>query len=461
MTISYPQLNHPLRVPLAAEIHSRPSLRLRAPEALTHLAVFAKSCARTDAGTGGDNQPAQRNILAAFCGHFGVAGPAAEAKYFFHDFGRFRLKWECHTEFATYSFVDNGSEGAAVEVNCERAFASVPLRHIPQQWLLELQGKIMVAAHVVLQKGSCSQDASIASLRRIFEGNVLVGSQVLQRGEVWTDFLIQADGFSRFIVKDLDFLDQQAGRIVQRLLEIETYRMMALLGLPHAQQAAPMLNAIEDELVSLTAAMTMAGNGAVEMDAAADADSEQILLRKIIDLAARVEKLSLESSYRFAASKAYFRLVQSRIDELRESRVEGVPTIEEFMDRRLAPAMNTCEAVVRRQEALAARIAHTNDLLRTRVGIVQEQQNRKILQSMNARAAQQLHLQQAVEGLSVAAISYYVAGLFQYAGKGMKAVGLPVNPDLVTGLLIPVIALGVWLGLRNMHKRLLRQKVEK
>jgi uncharacterized membrane-anchored protein len=55
------------------------------------------------------------------------------------------------------------------------------------------------------------------------------------------------------------------------------------------------------------------------------------------------------------------------------------------MERRLAPAMQTCESIVRRQEALAARIAQTNDLLRTRVGIVQEQQNRQILQSMNAR----------------------------------------------------------------------------
>ncbi|WP_459070879.1 DUF3422 family protein, partial [Enterococcus faecium] len=81
-----------------------------------------------------------------------------------------------------------------------------------------------------------------------------------------------------------------------------------------------------------------------------------------------------------------------------EQRIEGVPTIGEFMERRLAPAMNTCQAIARRQEALAERIAHTNDLLRTRIGIVQERQNRQILESMNARAAQQLKLQQAVEG---------------------------------------------------------------
>ncbi|WP_295751219.1 DUF3422 family protein [Undibacterium sp.] len=450
MSLVYSQLNHSLRIPLAAEIHSRPSLRLRAPEAITHLAVYSKD----DDKPGQDNLGLQLQILGAFCGYFGVASPAGEAKYFFHDFGRFRLKWECHTEFATFTFVENENGEDVTEHGVSEAFLRVPVKHLPQQWLLDLKGTIMVAAHVVLIPAKDGQANTIESINATFPGSVLVGSGVLQRGEVWTDFLIHPDGFSRFVVKDLDFLDQQAGRIVQRLLEIETYRMMALLGLPYAQKSAPILSVIEDELVSLTADMTMGAPSSAHVAASDEADTEQVLLRQIIDLAARTERLSTENSYRFSASKAYFRLVQSRIEELRESRIEGIPTIEEFMDRRLAPAMNTCEAILRRQVTLADRIAHTNDLLRTRVGIVQEQQNRRILQSMNARAAQQLRLQQAVEGLSVAAITYYVAGLFSYLGKAVKAIGVQINPDLVTGLLIPVIAAAVWLGLRRMHRSL-------
>jgi uncharacterized membrane-anchored protein len=159
-------------------------------------------------------------------------------------------------------------------------------------------------------------------------------------------------------------------------------------------------------------------------------------------------------SYRFSASKAYFGLVKARIEELREVRLEGVPTVEEFMDRRLTPAMNTCDATAARQDALGRRIANTNDLLRTRVGIVQEMQNRQILQSMNTRAAQQLRLQQSVEGLSVAAISYYVIGLISYLGKGAKVLGVPGNPDVMVSVLVPVVAACVWLGLRYMHRRM-------
>jgi uncharacterized membrane-anchored protein len=446
MSTVYSSLNHPMRVPLAAEVHSRPFLRLVAPESLTHLAVYT----RTNAVVHDDNAVTQHETLLALCIHFGVTGPGPEAKYFFHDFGRFRLKWECHTEFATYTFAESHEESLPIG----SAFQRVPLFHVPQEWLLGLQGKVMVAAHVVLDKTTSSIDVLSPGMRRVFEGGMLVGSNVLQGAEICTDFLIQADGFSRFVVRDVGLHDQQAGRLVQRLLEMETYRMMALLGLPHAQQAAPVLNAIEDELAALTVAM-------VDMDQAVpataatfshDPDDEQALLRQITGLAARLERLSLDNSYRFAASQAYFQLVHARIEELREIRIDGVSTIGEFMERRLTPAMNTCAAIARRQEALAERIANTNDLLRTRVGIVQEQQNRKILQSMNTRAAQQLRLQQAVEGLSVVAISYYLAGLFNYAGKAAKAAGWPVNPEIATGILIPIIAVAVWLGVRRLHK---------
>jgi uncharacterized membrane-anchored protein len=443
----YSSLNHALRVPLAAEVHSRPFLRLDAPECISHLAVYARDGREPGVSNGVD----QHAILAALCAHFGAAAPAAEAKHFFHDFGGFRLKWECHTEFATYTFAKRREANSP----CAEAFANVPLFQVPQQWLQSLQGKIMVAAHVVLDRSSSSSEQFSLDVRRVFEGSMLVGSQVLEGGEVWTDFLIQADGFSRFVVRDVGLREQQGGRLVQRVLEIETYRMMALLGLPYAQRASPVLNAVEGELATLTADMVDSDEGSDPKFAAgtaAEVDKDQALLASITRLAARIEKLSLENNYRFAASQAYFRLVDARIEELRETRIEGVPTIGEFMDRRLMPAMNTCNAVAGRQDALAQRIANTNDLLRTRVDIVQEQQNRRILQSMNARAAQQLRLQQAVEGLSVAAISYYMVGLAGYAGKALKAAGLPINMDIATGVMVPVVGILVWFGLQRLHK---------
>lgn len=443
MAIVYSTLNHPLRVPLAAEIHSRPPMRLSAPEKITHLAVHG----RNEPLAPSDKLGMQSALLADFCARFGVPAPAGHAKYFFHDFGRFRLKWECHTEFASYTFV--ASSGPRTEHAV--AFANPPANDLPEDWLLSLKGRLIVATHVVLDLADGPAIAQIPRMRQLFESNAVIGSEVSQAAQVWTDFQIHPDGFARFIVLDAGLKGMQAGRLVQRIIEIETYRVMALFGLPVAQQATPVLNDIESELASVTRDMVASQRPGRSEEQGMHDEQEQ--LQQITLLAARLEQLSVDDSYRFSASQAYFGLVMSRIAELRERRIEGIPTIEEFMQRRLAPAMNTCQSTARRQELLAKRIANTNSLLRTRVGLRQERQNSQILESMNARAAQQLRLQQAVEGLSVAAISYYLVGLLGYAAKGMKAAGMSIDTDLTTGIAVPVLACVVWIGLRAVHRK--------
>lgn len=448
--IDYSQLNHPLRIPLAAEIHSRPFLQLRTPENLTHFALFLEQTA-TASSTPHD---VQHRILRDLCTHYGVPGPQSQARYFFHDFGRFRLKWECHTEFATYTFV----ERRETPVDRRNAYEHMPLEHVPKEWLAGLRGKLIVAAHIVLDALDNTappdrEPTDIADLRQHFEGKMLVGSHAGNGGIVLTDFLVQPDGFSRFFVRDIHLREFQAGRLVGRLCEIETYRMMALLGLPQAEMTQPLLSAIEQELAALTIAMEQSDRVAGYAHPGAHTGHEdQNLLHRITDLAARVEKLSINNNYRFSASQAYFNLVQARIRELREERMEGIPTLAEFMGRRLTPAMNTCLSVSQRQEALAVRIARSNDLLRTRVGIEQERQNRNILQSLNARAAQQLKMQQAVEGLSVVALSYYLLGLIGYLVKALKAAHVPIDPDILTGAMAPLVALGVWRTIGRLHK---------
>ncbi|MNV67169.1 hypothetical protein D3C71_1599560 [compost metagenome] len=144
--------------------------------------------------------------------------------------------------------------------------------------------------------------------------------------------------------------------------------------------------------------------------------------------------------------------MEKRIVELREIRIEGLPTVGEFMDRRLAPAIRTCEAVESRLQALSQRVARASDLLRTRVEIAVEGQNAELLLSMDKRAQLQLRLQETVEGLSVVAISYYLVGIVGYAAKGVKGLGMKVDPDLLVGLMIPIVIAFVWSGVRRIRK---------
>src|SRR3546814_9281026 len=90
--------DHPLRASLNAEVHSRPFARLQSPERISHLALLS--------GEGAAER--ERRHVAALCESRGVGGPPASASHFYCDLRSFRLKWERHTEFSTYTFFVSG-----------------------------------------------------------------------------------------------------------------------------------------------------------------------------------------------------------------------------------------------------------------------------------------------------------------------------------------------------------------
>jgi uncharacterized membrane-anchored protein len=173
-----------------------------------------------------------------------------------------------------------------------------------------------------------------------------------------------------------------------------------------------------------------------------------------VSLAAGVERATAEHVYRFAATRAYDRLVGQRIAELREKAIPGTQTIGEFMQRRLSPAMATVAATEQRLASLSERVARTSDLLRTRVDIATEVQNQQLLEKLSRGQEMQLRLQSTVEGLSIAAISYYVISLLLYGGKALKAAGVPINPEIAAGAMVPVVLWLVWRTTQRIHARL-------
>ena len=156
-------------------------------------------------------------------------------------------------------------------------------------------------------------------------------------------------------------------------------------------------------------------------------------------------------SYRLAATKAYYDLVKRRVEEVNEERIAGMQPPAEYVNRRLIPAMDTCDNVASRFKDISRRIARATDLLRTRVDVTMEEQNRDLLESMDRRAKIQLRLQETVEGLSVVAISYYLTGLILYMAKGIKAFGIPINADIAAGVSFPIVLIAVWFGVKRLR----------
>lgn len=422
--------DHPLRAVLNAEVHSRPFAKLQSPERISHLALLS--------GEGAAER--ERRHVTGLCESRGVAGPSADANHFYCDLGAFRLKWERHTEFSTYTFFVAGPFSGG-------PFAGRAIERAPREWLAELPGDVLVAVHLELLPASApAPDA--AALQTVYGHDSINGSLVSgAAAAVWMDFRVQDDGFARILLHDVSLKPRQAGRLVQRLLEIETYRMMALLAFPVAKRHSAGLAVVGERLTGITGRLI-----GIE-----DVESERLLLDELMTLSSEIEDVAAATTYRFSAARAYYALVLRRVEELREQRVEGLQTLSEFVDRRLAPAMRTCEAVAERLETLSRRVARASQLLRARVDIQLEAQNRDLLESMNRRVRLQLRLQQTVEGLSVAAITYYLASLVGYLAKGAKAFGVTLDPEVATAAAIPVLALAVWYGLHRLHRLLRRE----
>ena len=421
--------SHPMRRVLNDEAHARPPIAIPSPARLSTLTLFFD----------GDNDSAQRAAFTELFQRLGIALPDPRGAHHTGVVGDLTVRWALHTEFVRYTFILSG--------DCVDPFERTALDRLPKSWLSELPGELMVAIHAVLLPASQEAPASDIA-QRWFGGHDLIGAEIGDgNGVAYTDLRLHpdarlAEGFSRYVVIDRNMGPSQCGRMLQRLFEVETYRLLALLALPEAKRQTPELGRLGTQLRSVTQRM------------AEQTETDARLLDELSDLSAQGEQLIAESQYRFAAARAYYKLVERRITELRESRLPGLQPFREFMERRLVPAMETCETAAQRQERLMARLQRSTALLRTRVEVMHEAQNRALLASMDKRAALQLRLQETVEGLSVGVLTYYAVGLLGYLFKAGKAMGVPLNVELLTGLSVPLVALGVWWGMRRVKQTL-------
>lgn len=390
---------HPLRDRILGEIHARPFAALTVPCRIGHFAFL------TDAGQG----EADRAALSGLRQRAGL-GPLDDGqRHARMNLGELALRWERHGEFTTYSW--------------ERADISTPVlwpEGFAQPGPLVAAADLVVASGLDLPALFPGAEAAIARTR---DGAVGIA----------TDFRAGADGFVRIAVRADNVTPEQAGPLVQRLLEIDTYRTLAMLGLPEAQRAVPLINEIETALPVLIERIRASGG----------LGDARMLLEQLSSLAAELEEASAASAFRLGATRAYAELVRIRLETIDET--PGARSWSGFLSRRLSPAMRTCRTIETRQADLSLKLSRAAQLLRTQVEVDLAHQNRDLLTAMNERVRQQTRLQQTVEGLSVVAITYYAASLLHLLLEGAHSSLKWLDPAVGTALgVLPIAALVTW-----------------
>ncbi len=428
--MSTPLFHDKDRYALANELHSRPFPFLKAPCRAVYFALRPETGEKRDFAQ-------DRAHLTALIDRFGGTHPSPEAAFYTGELGRFTLKWEAHTEFVAYTLFIPG--------NTDHPFNGDTLAHFPEDWLQSLDGKAVAAAQVHVEPAASEEEAANIYRERLhphFVSESLATAFVVDREAlVASDFRLHEDGFARIGVVAIDGVGpRRLGRIVQRLLEIESYKSTALMTLPIARSVSRKVTDMDDRLSKLISSVA---EGAEEARETLDA---------LTRLSADVERLSTEAAYRFGAAGAYEAIVNDRIIALREERMAGRQLYSEFMKRRFDPAMRTCRSAERRLNELSDRLARASALLSTRVNVAVEAQNQKLLESMDRRADLQLRLQRTVEGLSVVAISYYALNLVAAVVAPLAAKGGMDKTTITALLAIPVIG-AVWWAVRRIREK--------
>ena len=419
------QRNHPQRQALTDEMHLRRFPPFSAPARILQVVVVTTKEAA--------DAPWQH--AAELLTQFGVH-PPARGKFMHARLGRLEFSWEKHSEFATYSFIDTAAFA-------EPFGAPDLLDFVPLAWIAEMPGQTLRATQVALL-AAATPEPTEAMLAAWFPRGELVCCDVMGgEARIWSNFLLNEDGLGRLLIHDRSLHGHgDPSRLVRRLQEIGNYRNMALLGLPVAQRLTPTLSSLDERLA------------AASREIAAGTVPDHELMQRISQLSADLASLTAETGFRMSATRAYAQLVTDRMSRLNVVRIPGHQTLVDFTERRLTPAVRTCESFLRRSESLSQQASWASSLLRMRIETALERQNRDLLDSMNRRAQVQLKLQQTVEGLSVIAISYYAIGILGYLLKAVAHYRPEWDPTVLAGVASPFVVAAVWLTLRAVHRTL-------
>ncbi|HEX5844567.1 MAG TPA: DUF3422 domain-containing protein [Pseudomonas sp.] len=408
---------HPQRTALHNELHVRPSLYFNEPAYVFHIALL-------------DQDEVSAAIIRALPQNGEQAQATGSAQGLTHLLGC-ALKWERHAEFFTLTLVQPKQAGGEFW----------PALPAALQALIEPHRALIINAVQILVESE--QHWQGHSARYGFQdpaGSHIGGGDAT----VWSDFRLCQEGRNRILLVNRKLNAYRLGRMIRRLLEIETYRMMASLTLPVAQAVDRQLKDYDQQLANLS-----------ERNAAPESSNAKQLLGAIALLSANIVRSTAIHRQRFSAAEAYAQLVFERITELRESHVGDCQRLGVFIERRFKPTVRYCAVTDQRLARLGQSVANLGELLQTRVQVEVEEQNSAILRSLNSRAHTQIKIQKAVEGLSIIAISYYLLSLLKLGVEGLHSLGLGFSPQLAASVLAPLALLligGIALRIRKAKR---------
>jgi uncharacterized membrane-anchored protein len=390
---------HKIRLEANRELHARPFPEIPASCRLVHLCVRVSPTSRDTVREW--LRTRFSDLPENFAGHWERPGTDNWVRI------------ELHTEFVSITqIVPEGIQFTEIA---------------DSNWIDSSPQDILVLSRLTSHVGgTLPDDAEAVSTLR--DGSVIAAS----------NFTADNAGFTAWTVLfESDPGPAPAGRLLQMLLEIETYRTLTVMGMDRIRAVHPVLQSVANSLPN---------------DASAIQEHEQMMstLNLLAEQENKLHQVWESLAWRVGANQAYHELVFDRLTQLNAHGLEGFVGIRHFLKRRVTPAVSTAETVMRRRAELSAQVNERAQLLRTQLQLNLQSQTRDLLASLDRSADTQIRLQSAVEGLSTVAIAYYGVGLIAPMIEPFVSIEFKQH---IKAILAPVVVVAVWWTLRRIRNR--------
>ena len=436
---------------LRDELHARPYIKLGNNLRTFHFAYLIKD----------NDEKNAWNYLSKYLKKLNFQSlPKEPSKYWVAEGKDLIIRYECHTEFISLTLIyPNKIEGD--NKNIPKLFDVKFLNLLPKVFLEKFPGQHFLSSWI--EMAPSNHKYKPIEIEKFFYHDNFAGSNVAEDGaNVFmsfksdrTDFL--GTGFRRVFIQNKALRTRRTGRLLQRIVELETYQVLSLLGLTQVRDESFNLSELEQQITEITKSVSQTAKKNLDKKSITYPDYQKDL-NELSYVVAKIEEISSSTNYRLSATSAYYKLVEQRVKDLREIRLNSFQTNDEFLSRRLQPAIRTCEAFSRRLESLANRAQRADNLVRTQIEMGGQIQNKNLLESMEVRARAQLRLQETVESLSIIAMTYYIIGLISTLIDPLNFKKFFVSKEIFLAICVPIILIIIWFIAKMVRKKIKKIK---
>ena len=429
------------------ELHARPYIRLG-----SNLRTFHFTYAIKD-----DDEKKAWRYLNSFLKKLNFSSlPSIPSKFWVAEGKDMTIRYECHTEFISLTLI-YPQKIETKTTKLPNLFDIKFLNILPLKFLKNFPGKHFLSSWIEMSPSSYIFKPS--DIESFFFHDNFAGSKVAEGGaKVFMSFKSDRTnflglGFRRVFIQNKSLRTRRTGRLLQRIVELETYQVLSLLGLSNVRGQSFNLSKLEKNITEITKSVAKTTKKNLDKNSISYPDYQKDL-NELSYVIAKIEEISSSTNYRLSATFAYYKLVEQRLKDLREERLESFQTNDEFLSRRLLPAIRTCEAFSSRLESLAIRAQRADNLVRTQIEMGVQIQNKNLLESMEVRARAQLRLQETVESLSIVAITYYIIGLLSTLVDPINFEKVFFNKQIFLAFCVPIILISIWYVAKIVRKKI-------